>query len=150
MELISRILAGMYLALPVAAAAVAVYRWRRTRSAHPLVGFLLSCVSATILGTFIALLYARATDTRAPLDQIALTVYLAVGVLSMLKGASWLMKKGIDRLLRPRRREGEPAPLPGGWRPWLDAGGVAVRAAILFAFGLPYIMAVVMVYRPKV
>ena len=150
MESISRILAGMYLALPVAAAAVAVYRWRRTHSAHPLVGFLLTCVSGTILGAFIALLYARATDTRAPVGQIALTVYLAVGVLSMLKGMSWLLRQAIDRLLRVRRRPGEPPPLPNGWRPWREAGAVMLRAVILFAFGLPYIMAVVMVYRPKV
>jgi alpha-beta hydrolase superfamily lysophospholipase len=150
MELLSRILAGMYLALPPAAVAVAVYRWRRTRSAHPLVGFLLTCVSGTILGGFIALLYARATDTRAPLGQIGLTVYLAVGVLSMLKGISWLLKQGIDRLLRVHRREGEPPPLPGRWRPWREASAVMLRAFILFAFGLPYIMAVVMVYRPKV
>src|SRR5688500_4010179 len=153
MELLSRILAAMYLALPPLAAAVAVYRWRRLRSAHHIVGFLLTCVSGTILGAFVSLLYARATDTRAPLGQILLTIYLAVAVLSLLKGASWLLKEGIDRLLRVRRRPAlpdEPPPLPSAWRPWREAGAVMLRAVILFAFGLPYIMAVVMVYRPKV
>lgn len=152
MFLLSRILAGLYLATPPAAAALAVWQARRARPpqsplAHkPIVAFLLTCVSSLILGSAIVLVYAHATEARPSVGQVALTCYVFVAVLSLLKGLSWLLKEGTSRLFL----------LSGKWRrlgPSWHArmtGATVLRAILLAVIGLPYVMAVGMVYRPKV
>ena len=61
-------------------------------------GFLLTCLSSAVLGSAIVLVYARATEARAKVSQVALTCYIFVAVLSLLKGVSWLLKEGTNRL----------------------------------------------------
>ena len=81
MEWLSRILAGLYLIAPPAAAVLAAWRARKAPFAKASVGFMVSCGAGSVIGTVIAVVFARAVDGRAPFGQIALTVYVCTGVL---------------------------------------------------------------------
>src|SRR5690349_3275519 len=102
MEMLSRILAGLYLLLPPLAAAVVAWRSRRSHYNRATRGFVLTCGSGAVLGTALTLIYAAAGGGRAPFGQIALTSYVCIGILCLLKGLSWLLKEGAERLLRVR------------------------------------------------
>src|SRR3954469_1875195 len=102
LELLSRILAGLYLLLPPLSAAWVAWRFRRTHFNRATRGFAVTCGSGAVLGTALTLIYAAAGGGRAPFGQIALTSYVCIGILCLLKGLSWLLKEGTERLLRVR------------------------------------------------
>jgi hypothetical protein len=106
-------------------------------------------MSAALIGSSLCYFYATATSSRISVAQVGLTCYLLAGVMSLLKGVSWLLKEGAERawLVHPTQTAGRPRGL--GWAARVAAAAVT-RAGLLFAVGLPYIMAVGMVYRPKV
>jgi fermentation-respiration switch protein FrsA (DUF1100 family) len=152
MFLLSRILAGMYLTAPLLAVVLAVWQTRRGKaqtglpSTQPLFGFMLTLISSVVLSSSIVLIYAHATDARASAGQVALTCYVFVGVLSLLKGFNWLLREGADRLFLLTGRWRIPGP---GYRIRSTAAAFT-RATVLVGVGLPFIMAIGMVYRPKV
>jgi len=152
MFLLSRILACIYLAAPLLALALAVWQTRRAKpqpgvpSTQPLFGLMLTLISSVVLASSIVLVYARGTDARASVGQVALTCYVFIGVISLLKGFNWLLREGADRLFLLTGRWRQPGP---GYRLRSTAASFA-RALILMVVGLPFIMAIGMVYRPKV
>ena len=110
MELLSRVLAGLYIALPPLSAGLIAWRHRRLplpQYARAATGFVCTCVAGTIIGVALTLIYARAIDGHAPLVQVALVSYISIGVLCLLKGFSWLLKEGTERALRVRVTPGE-------------------------------------------
>ena len=149
MRLLHHLLTALYVALPIVAAAWAAVLARRQKSAKPAAGFLLTCVSAAVIGVALCYFYATATSSVMSVGQVGLTCYLLAGVMSMLKGLSWLLKEAAERawFVHPTQTAGRARGL--GWAARFAAGSVT-RVAVLFAVGLPYIMAVGMVYRPKV
>jgi fermentation-respiration switch protein FrsA (DUF1100 family) len=78
--------------------------------------------------------------------QVLLATYFAAAMLLLLRGFDagllWLLRRG----LRVHRR-GE---LPTAWRGVRVLFMYLARTVILLAVGLPYVMASVMVYRPRV
>lgn len=152
MLLLSRILACLYLTAPLIAVALAVWRTRRgtgqpgVPSSQPLFGFMLTLISSVVLASSIVVIYAHATDARASVGQVALTCYTFIGVLSLLKGFNWLLRVGSDRLFFLTGRWRQPGP---GYRLRSTAASFT-RAVVLMGVGLPFIMAILMVYRPKV
>ncbi len=152
MLLLSRILASIYLAAPLLALALAVWQSRRRKarpailSTQPLFGLLLTLISSMVLALSIVLVYAKATDAKASIGQLALTCYLFIGVISLLKGFNWLLRAGADRTFLLTGRWHNPGP---GYRIRSTAASFT-RALILMGVGLPLVMAIGMVYRPKV
>ena len=92
------------------------------------------------------LIYAQRHRGTGHLAQVALTCYVFAGVLSLLKGASWLLKEGAGRLFLLSGRWRRPGK---AWHLRVTAATV-LRALVLGGVGLPYVMAIGMVYRPKV
>jgi alpha-beta hydrolase superfamily lysophospholipase len=149
MEFLSRVLAGLYLALPPLTAGLIAWRHRRSpqpQYARAAAGFVFTCVAGMIIGVGLTLIYAHAIQGHAPLVQLALASYVAVGVICLLKGFSWLLKEGTERALRVRVA---PAERGGAWVARTTTA-LTLRVILLFVIGLPYIMAVAMVYRPKI
>ncbi|QOV89652.1 alpha/beta hydrolase [Humisphaera borealis] len=174
------LLAGLYVALPLVGGVVAVVFARRRRNFKPVVAFGLSLVSALLISLAICLFYARGLSAEATAGQILLTAYLLTGVLVLLKALSWFLKEAAERAFfvhisqsagRPtlRHRNGPPVDAAGteahidyqhprrpappargiGWAARL-AGATLTRVVLLFAIGLPYVMSLGMIYRPKV
>jgi fermentation-respiration switch protein FrsA (DUF1100 family) len=151
MGLVGIILAIIYVVTPVAAGGVAAFHAARARSVRPAAGFLVTCISALVIGVAMATLFAVAVSGRVRVTQVLLTAYFAVAALCILKGLSWALEKAVFRLFgvsRPDEDATEPPPSSRRYRLRLTTAFV-VRALLLYAIGLPYVMAVAMVYRPK-
>lgn len=149
MELLSRLLAGMYFVLPPAWAGWAAWQSRHApvgRPSRAVFAFMATCFSGSLLGTLLVLVYAYASRAHAPLVQIALGAYVFIGVLCVLKALHWLLREGTERAFVVR----VPVSQRGGWWVLRAAVALTIRVVILFCLGLPYVMAVAMVYRPKV
>ena len=152
MLLLSWILAGMYLAAPLVAGVLAIWQTRHGKaepgvpSSQPMFRLMLTFISSIVLASTIVMAYAHATDARAPIGQVLLTCYVFVGVLSLLKGLNWLLRVGTERLFLLTDPWRQPGP---AYRLRATAASF-VRATILIGLGLPFIMAVGMIYRPKV
>ena len=163
-----RAIVAAYLILPVLAIVVASREAWRTRRALPLTSLMLTFGAGFAIGLAICLVYAVGTRGRLMMGQVVLAGYSGTGLLLLLKGFDWLIRATLARLTglhdQPRSdgpdiavTEGNapaaepPTVVPLPPRLWVRAAfaGVA-RAAILFAIGLPYVMASVLTYRPKV
>jgi fermentation-respiration switch protein FrsA (DUF1100 family) len=147
MRVLGFILAGLYVCTPAAVAAISAARARRAGSVRPAVGFLITCFSGLLMGAAMAIVFAVAVAGHVKVGQILLTAYFATGALCLLKGLSWLLERGSFRLLGVRVRPEAP-PLPRLYRTRLT-GALVLRGLLLYAIGLPYVMAVGMIYRPK-
>jgi len=147
MGLVGFILATLYLALPVTVAALAAARCVRARSVRPAASFLVTCASGLVIGTCMATVFAVAVAGHVRVGQALVTAYFAVAALCVLKGLSWLLERGFLRLFGVQRRP-ETLPLPRLYRTRFT-GAFILRGLVLYAVGLPYVMAVAMVYRPK-
>lgn len=149
MRAVHGLLMLLYQVLPVAAAVFIVIRVRRTRSVSLLNSFLLTVFSAAAVGTSMNVIYAVGAGGRPRVGQILLASYFALGMLLLLKGLSLVLRQGCDRLLG----------VHPGWGLLRNTrrlyttrviSALLLRAVLLFAIGLPYVMAMVMVYRPKI
>ena len=147
MHTLGFILGAVYVVTPAVVAAVAVVQARRARSVRPAAGFLITCVSGLVIGAAMGTVFAVAVSGRIRVGQVLVTAYFAVAALCALKGVSWLLERGSLYLFRVAKRP-EQLPLPRFYRSRFTAAFL-LRAVVLYAVGLPYVMAVAMVYRPK-
>ena len=155
MVVLRLILATAYLATPALVAAMVVARSVRAGSGKPAIGFLFTCVSGLLIGLAMATLFAVAVSGHVRPGQALLAGYFAIAALCLLKGLSALLERGALRLVRLPQpgtaaleaNAAVPAP-PRYYRTRFTTAFV-LRALALYAIGLPYVMAVAMVYRPK-
>jgi fermentation-respiration switch protein FrsA (DUF1100 family) len=102
-------------------------------------------IAALAIAVALCLIYARASNGHVPLTQMLLATYFAAALLLLLRGFDaaiiWLLRYALW-LHRP----GDPS-VGRGARVFAL---YITRTVILLAVGLPYVMAVVMTYRPKV
>ena len=144
------ILIAAYVAAPLVAAAIVAVRTRRARSPRPAVPLVVTCVSGLALGASLTILYALAVEGRPAVGQVLVTSYFAVAALCLLKGFSKLLELATMRLfgLHHHAISDHAAQPPRYYRTRFTSAFV-LRAIVLYAVGLPYVMAVAMVYRPK-
>lgn len=136
----SLILKTIYFVLPVTVLAVRYRRALKTDDYKPLLSLASVVAFAAVIGVGLALAFAHAANAFAPISQMALTTYLAISALLMLRYANDGLFK-LARLMKPS------TPL----RAYLLGVTAALgRVVLLAAIGLPYVMSTLMVYRPKV
>jgi fermentation-respiration switch protein FrsA (DUF1100 family) len=141
------LLVGLYLVAPVVALTLGVVEVRRTGRRVRLRAFVFSGVAGVLIGASVTLLYAGLVGGDLVVTQLLLAAYFATGLLLILKwfdrGVLWVLAAvmGVGKYVGDR----EVLASTGG-------GQVALvlRVVVLFAVGLPYVMAAVMTYRPKV
>jgi uncharacterized protein len=132
MSAIGVLLGWTYLLMPLCAMVASARRaWREQspRVARPL---LTTFISAVILGFAINVINAQAADAQMLWGQVLLAAWFIAGVLLALKALDAGLRKALAAYVRR----------PGA--------RFVLRFLILFAMGLPYLMAIAMVYRPKV
>ncbi|HVT87975.1 MAG TPA: alpha/beta fold hydrolase [Tepidisphaeraceae bacterium] len=124
-------LATIYLAAPAVAMLMAIF-WRGRAIGR----LAIATIVGTMIGVGFSLLHARQIDSRATFGNVAVASYFAMALLLILKGFDLVLR----RLLRIKRR-------------WvigvLPAFLGLVRGLILIVVGLPFLMSVLMIYRPK-
>ncbi len=145
-QVLHQLIVAFYLVAPLGAILIDALRARKLKRTSPgawLVGVVLAGV---IVGTSVSVLYALAVGGRARVGQAMLASYFAIGMLLILRGFDWLIQRVIARVLRTNRIVEKPSI---GLHLRMFLGGF-VRLVVLFGLGLPYVMATVMTYRPKV
>jgi len=143
MGLVGFILATVYVAVPAAVAAAAAVRCTRAKSIRPAASFLITCASGLVIGTCMATLFAVVVSGHVRVGQVLLTAYFAVAALCILKGLSWVLERAFLRLFGVEKRP-ETLPLPRLYRTRFTTAFI-LRGLVLYAIGLPYVMAVAMV-----
>ncbi len=139
------LLMAWYLLGPIAVLIVAAVRAKRMRRSGPIVGYTMTGLSAALIATAIIFIYAQATGARWLWGQWGMAVYFSLGLLLLLKGLDGALKRGA-KWLSTRSSDDPTQPA----RPWLRYTAAIGRVVLLFAIGLPYVMATIMTYRPKV
>jgi len=165
LRLLHLLIVATYLILPAAVVGTILLRRKRGRgrdhdgreggtsnlagdksdSSSPFSNITITFIAALAIAVSLCLIYARASEGHVPLTQMLLATYFAAGLLLILRG----FDAGIIWLLRYAlwlHRPGEPSAGRGARIFTL----YIARTVILIALGLPYVMAVVMTYRPKV
>ena len=134
-------LMAWYFTGPVVALVIAIALARRSGRRVPIVSWGVTLITAGALGGGLAGIYAVAVGGEIVLGQALLATYAAAGMLFLLKGLDYLLRylTGPKADADPRSRFSFRAQI-----------GFIVRVVLLFGIGLPYVMAAVMTYRPKV
>ncbi|MGB7157212.1 MAG: alpha/beta hydrolase [Tepidisphaeraceae bacterium] len=162
-----RVIVALYVILPAAAMAGAVWHAARTRRAGPISSLMMTFAAGFAIGLALSLVYAVGMGGRLIPFQVVKAGYFATGLLLVLKGFDAVLRGLLARLAGLRDQTTQErisdgnvgvvdyAPAPEAAtvarKHWLRAAFVGVaRAAILFAVGLPYVMAAVLTYRAKV
>lgn len=143
------LLMAWYFVGPVAALAVAIVIAVRTGRRAAVLSWGVTLCTAVGLGVAMAFIYATAADGRVMPMQAALAAYFAAGMLFLLKGFDYVLRRITSRREPPPSPDGTPAPARSKFTLAAQMGFV-VRVVVLFVIGLPYVMAAVMTYRPKV
>ncbi|HEX4797519.1 MAG TPA: alpha/beta fold hydrolase [Humisphaera sp.] len=131
------------MAIPVVAALLALVRSRRRCSFAPLRGFGLTGLIGTAVGLVLSVLYSMGLHGRIPAGQLIATCYWSFSIACLLVVFNRFLTIGIQRsmglVLRDRAN-----------RPTAEVSGALVRATLLLAVGVPYVLSMVLVFRPRI
>lgn len=139
-----RALVGLYWAAPVVGLLVAVWPAERRGGDRGvrLVRWGVAGLMGVVLSLGLSLVFAYLGDGQVRMGQVALGAYFAMSLILILRGldrgTGWVVAMVWWAVF---------------WGRWAGGGRaavIAVRAAVLMGLGLPWVMAAVMVYRPKV
>lgn len=151
LRLLHLLIVATYVAVPAAVLAWILLRRRPRRIGEPgtaarVGGLGVTFVAALAIALSLCLIYGRMLEGRVPIRQVLLATYFAAALLLLLRAVDG----AIIWLLRHALRIHKPAPEPNLWRGTRVVALYLVRTVILLAVGLPYVIASVMVYRPKI
>lgn len=139
------ILVALYLGIVPAGMIYALVQSRRLGRVTPAASLLVTCLVGIVLGTAVSVIYAAAVQGRIVVAQVALAAYFASGMLLLIKACDRLLRRTLVRVFRVG-----PAAPPGYAKAIRLQLAGCVRVILLFTLALPYVMAAVMTYRPKV
>lgn len=137
----SIVLKFVYMTLPPLSLVVFFLRDRSALKRQVAAGWIGGAiVSAAVLSAYVV-----GVGGLPPYSQIGLAIYLGAAIMLLLKSIDFLFRSLIARVFRTRVVD--PEKPVTRWRIWL-AG--TVRILVFASFALPWVMAAVMVYRPRV
>jgi len=135
-----------YLAAPALAVLGALFQRRRNSPALFTRLFATASI-AIVMGSAVALACALAGDGRISAGQLGLCVYLTASLLVLIAALDNVLLMVLKRLWHLARGQGTGATL---WRKFVESLPFLIRATVLIAIALPYLMAVALTFRPKV
>ncbi|MCC6239188.1 MAG: alpha/beta hydrolase [Phycisphaerales bacterium] len=147
-----------YFVGPVIALALAIGRSIYLRRPIPVLSWLMTAISAAVIGGFLSFIYAQLIGGRVMISQMALVAYFGAGMLYLLKGLDYLLRWLARRLFGLTRQpprlsdnsDGSPVQPPPSPALIRRTGAFVLRIVLLTTIGLPYVMAAVMTYRLRV
>ena len=138
---IHHLLVAVYLLLPAVMLGRALLRRRQGKGAA-LRRFWLTACGGIVVSAVICTGLAWAEGGKPIVSQVLLAGYFATALLILLNGFDFLLWRAVIALFRLR-------PVYDTWFYGLRAGlGMLLRGAVLFAVGLPYLLAASSIYRP--
>jgi uncharacterized protein len=141
-SLLHLLIRWIYLLLPLAALFVAV---RHSKRFPAVIGaVVVAFVAGFAVSVTLNLIYAKGAGGRLMASQIAIGAYFAAAMFLLLR----LFDAGIRLSVRRALALHQPDSMKLR-RTRVLIGGVS-RLCVLFALALPYVMASIMIYRPKV
>jgi fermentation-respiration switch protein FrsA (DUF1100 family) len=144
-HLIHSLFVVVYVIAPPLALARAIFMRMARRQHRPLRQLRLTAVAGMGAGVVICVIYATSLGARLIFTQVLLTGYLATSLMLLLQlfdRTLWFFSRSIFRL---HRETG-----PEWWYGLRALMGLVLRVAVVCCIGLPYVLAAVMTYRPKV
>jgi fermentation-respiration switch protein FrsA (DUF1100 family) len=135
-----------YAATPVLYTAALLARWHAGRSRAALRDLMGTAAAAILLGGAVAIFFAVAVGARPRYDQALLASFYFMTVVLVLKGLLHAGRRLAGRLTVTSAIARLVTRRPSV-RPILSA---LCQTVLVFFIGLPYVMAAVMTYRPKV
>jgi fermentation-respiration switch protein FrsA (DUF1100 family) len=144
-HLIHWLIVTVYLACPLFSLgnAIRLRAWHNRRG--PLRRFRVTVIGGTGVGIVICVVYAAALGARLIFSQVLLTAYLATSMMLLLQCADHLLWHCTRWMFRLGSETGSE-----WWYTLRSLGGLVVRLAVILGLGVPYMLAVVVTYRPKV
>ncbi|HEX4124833.1 MAG TPA: alpha/beta fold hydrolase [Tepidisphaeraceae bacterium] len=132
----------LYAAIAPAALAGLLLRRRSARSlaAHAVISTVIHGAAA---GLAVAVLYAVLLHGRVGVGQYLVAAYGGIAVMSVLRLLNWGLWRGLERLLVRPAPAGTVGPRRG------VALAALLRAVLLLAIGIPYVVSLLLVYRVK-
>src|SRR5205814_636720 len=115
---------------------------RRTKSWDAIRSWSLTCLIGMVCGLTLTVLYAAEMQGRAPIAQIIVACWWGAAVFCMLRGLNVVLRWGIWRATHTKA-DGTVCCKAA------TTIGFVVRAGLLLGIGIPYALAMVMVYRPR-
>lgn len=137
LHLLHLLVVVIYVALPIAAIALAALRPQRR---GVVAGTVLTVLMGMTIGSALSVVYAAAAGGRVPIAQMALTGYFTISLLLLLKLFDRFLRWGTRAALRTGAKDAT--------RSRIRIADV-VRAVLLFGIGLPYVIAAATTYRPR-
>src|SRR5690348_10861004 len=137
-----RLITWFYFAIPIVVVCIAALRYRRTKSWESLRGWSLTGLIGMVCGLTLTVLYAAELQGRAPIGQIAVACWWGAAVFCLLRALNGALNWGIRRAIY--RKPDGAACCKGA-----ESLGFVLRAALLLGLGVPYVLAMVTVYRPR-
>lgn len=144
-KIIHLLIVAVYLLCPLVVMAQASMTRDKRRQMHLLRRLRLTAMMGLFAGVLICVLYAAALHGRLLFTQVLLSGYLGTSLLLLLQGCDQLLWAASRWVFRLNRQRG-----PVWWFNLRAICGLLARAAIVFCIGLPYVLATVLTYRPKV
>ncbi len=144
MEFGHRILMALYLLTPLATAGWALSRWKRARR-RAIASLAGPATVGFALGLGLNIAYAFVAGGRVRVLQVLLGSYVLMSVILILRVFDKTMAIGLRTLLSVGRRTS-----PTMAYSFRSGCAALLQKIILVMLGLPFVMASVMVFRPKV
>jgi pimeloyl-ACP methyl ester carboxylesterase len=138
------ILSWFYTAVPLLAVIGTALECRRRRTRNPWRGLVITALTGVAVGLATAIAYALAAHARIPPSQVLTAGWWGAAVACLLRGLDLASSWGIARLLRRwiRPSTGQPC------CPAAEAFANIARAGLLLLIGVPYVLSILLVYRP--
>jgi fermentation-respiration switch protein FrsA (DUF1100 family) len=139
------LIAGVYWVAPIAAFLLARAGRGRFNALHPMRRFRLTALLGLAAGAMVCVVYAAALHGQLIFSQVLITAYLATSLLLLLQLGDhllWNVSRKMFGLDRPGR-----SPVLYNLR---GMSALILRALVVFAVGLPYVLATALTYRPRV
>ncbi|MFI5381545.1 MAG: alpha/beta hydrolase [Tepidisphaerales bacterium] len=143
MPLVATTLMFVYALLPLGAWAFALRRWQRHGQVGPAGSLLVTCVIATLAGIGVVLLNTWLLEGHVSTSDAARTIHVCVAAACAIKIADWWSMGRVCRWLgvgREQARRGRGMLLLA----------FLLQRAFMLTVTLGYVIALLLVYRPKV
>jgi fermentation-respiration switch protein FrsA (DUF1100 family) len=152
LRLLHLLIVAVYVLIPLAALVrVLIARWRQKTDGPRAGSLAVTFIAGFGIALVLCLVYGRALNGHVPARQVLLATWFATGLLLILRCFDVILLWTLRRLAGIHR-PADPAMSAAGHlgRAIQSMTVMLARALILFAVGLPFVMAAVMTYRPKV
>jgi fermentation-respiration switch protein FrsA (DUF1100 family) len=142
LNIVHFLIAAVYLLLPLGIAYIAIRHHKRFPTSVS--ALIVAFIAGFAVSITLNLVYAKGVRGRLVVSQVAIATWFAAGMFLLLRMFDAALRKGIRRTFGLHREDSLRLR-----RVRIVAGGV-MRLVILAAVALPYVMASIMTYRPKV